>query len=133
MAISQLNGSNYAVDGERITFFDSQGGKFGADSWDVNYFEADPSSMMPAISECIGSDVASGNEDKIAMLRLSSHSAVIFYLEGRLTRQHLTKATEGPDHIDIPDVDIDGRIVTVRVLRETEHSVATADSEGNVL
>ena len=86
-----------------------------------------------AIRSCINSDVEDGNEDKLAMVLLAPSSAVVFYLEGRLTRRHLATANEGPDYIDIPNVDVDGRVLTVRILKELEYSVATADSEGNVL
>ncbi len=139
MATSQLNGVNYEVDGQEITFFDAKGMKLDGGRWAINafggnlYVEVNPDSMMSAIHDCINGDVENGNADKIAMLLLAPRSATVFYLEGRLTRQHLTKATEGPDHIDIPDVDIDGRNLTVRILKEPEYNVATADSDGNVL
>lgn len=139
MATSQLNGVNYAVDGQEITFFEAKGTKLGDGSWGINafggsvYVQVEPDSMMSSIHDCINADIENGNGDKITILLLAPRSAVVFYLEGRLTRQHLTKATEGPDHIDIPDVDVDGRSLTVRILKEPEYNVATADSEGNVL
>ena len=139
MATSQLNGVNYEVDGQAITFFDAKGTKLGGDRWAINafggglYVEVGPDSMMPAIHDCINGDVENGNADKLAMLLLAPRSAVVFYLEGRLTRQHLTTASEGPDYIDIPNVDVDGRSLTVRILKEPQYNVATADNEGSVL
>jgi hypothetical protein len=139
MATSQLNGLNYVVDGQEITFFEAKGTKLGDDRWAINalggslFVEVNPDSMMPAIHDCITGDVESGNADRLSMLLLAPRAAVVFYLEGRLTRQHLTKATEGTNYIDIPNVDIDGRKLTVRILQEPQYNVATADSEGNVL
>ena len=139
MATSKLNGVNYEVNGQTITFFDAKGTKLGGDRWAINalggslFVEVSPYSMMSAIRDCINGDVENGNVDELSMLLLAPRSAVVFYLEGQLTRQHLTKATEGPDYIDIPNVDIDGRSLTVRILKEPQYNVATADSEGNVL
>ena len=139
MATSQLTGVHYEVDGDTITFFDAKGTKFDGGKWGINGFlgdiwvQVDPDTMMPRITGCIADDVSNGNGDKVAQLQLGARQAVVFYLEGQLTRQHLTKATEGPDYIDIPNVDIDGRSLTVRILKEPQYSVATADSEGNVL
>ncbi len=139
VANTQLNGLNYAVDGQEITFFDAKGTKLDADRWAINamggdlYFEVTPSSMMPNVHGCISDDVKSGNDNKLAMLLLAPRPAVILYLEGLLTRNHLTIATEGPDYVDIPNVDVDGRSLTVRILKETNYNVATADSSGVVL
>ena len=138
MSISQLKGENYEIDGQAITFFGAKGTKNDG-HWAINalggnlYCEVSPHSMMPTISDCINSDVESGNEDKLAMVLFAPRSAVVFWLEGGLTRQHLATASEGPDYIDIPNVDVDGRILTVRILKEPQYNVATADSEGNVL
>lgn len=139
MATSQLTGVNFEIDGQAITIFDAKGLKHGDDRWAINVFggdlfaEIDPDTMMPVIHGCIKGDVEAGNEAKLAMLLLSPRSAVVFYLEGRLNRQHFSRAVEGPGYIDIPNVDIDGRTLVVRILGESEYSVATADSEGNVL
>jgi hypothetical protein len=139
MAISQLKGINFKIDGPVVDFFGAKGTILSGDRWGVNAFGGDPffptnhDSMMPAIQGCINDDVEAGNEDRLSMVLLAPLSAVIFFLEGRLTRQHLDTAVEGPDFIDIPYVDIDGRGLRVRILRESEYNVATADSEGNVL
>lgn len=139
MATSQLTGVNYEVNGQAIAFFDAKGTKLGGDRWAINalggslFVEVSPDSMMSAIHDCINGDVESGNVDKLAMLLLAPRSAVVFYLEGKLTREHLKHAIEGTDFIDIPDVDVDGRTLTIRIQANPEYSVATADSEGNVL
>lgn len=138
MATSQLTGVNYEVDGKLVTFFDAKGMVFGKNSWAVNALgdmmvEVDPDSIMDRVRSCIDNDVEAGNGDKIAQLQLAPRQAVVFYLEGMLNRDHLKKAVEGPNFIDIPDVDVGGRSLTVRIQGEPEHEVATADAEGNIL
>lgn len=139
MATSQLNGVNYQVDGQAINFFGAKGTKFDGGKWGINgflgdvWFQVDPDTMMPRIGECIADDVSNGNGDKIAQLQLGARQAVVFYLEGKLTREHLKHANEGADFIDVPDVDVYGRTLTVRIQADPEYAVATADSEGNVL
>lgn len=139
MAISQLNGVNYELDGNTINFFGAKGTKFDGGKWGINgllgdiWVQVNPDTMMPRIAECIADDVSSGNGDKVAQLQLGARQAVVFYLEGKLTREHLKHASEGADFIDIPNVDVDGHILTVRIQANPEYGVATADSEGNVL
>jgi hypothetical protein len=139
MATTQLNGVNYETDGRTITFFGAKGTKVGSNRWAINgimgdlLFEVSPESVMPVVHECINADVKDGNADKLAMLLLAPRSAVLLYLEGRLTSQHLIAAVEGPDYIDVPNVDFDGHTLTVRILRVPKYNVATADSDGNVL
>lgn len=139
MATSKLSGVNFAVEGTSVEFFDAIGAKLDRGSWGINALgggllvEVEPDSMVEAIHDCINGDVENGNGDKVAMILFAPRSAVIFYLEGRLTRAHLASAIEGPDFIEISNVEFDGRILTVRILGKPEYNVATADSEGNVL
>lgn len=139
MATSQLTGTKFKIDGSSIDFFGCKGTKLNGNSWGINalggdlYVEVDPSSMMPAIHECMKSDVDAGNEDKIAMVIMAPQSAVVFYLEGGITRQDLVKVSEDDGFIDIPGVVINGRSVTVRVAENTKYNVATADINGTIL
>ena len=109
----------------------------GAD-WLINILgslmaQVSPDSMMPQIRDIIASDVANGNGDKIAQLLLAPRQAVVFYLEGALTLDQLKASTEGIGFIEIPNVDIDGRSLTVRILEEAEYTVATADANGDII
>ncbi len=138
MATSQLTGVNFSLDGDAIDFFGAKGTKFANGKWGVNLLgslmvEVDTDTIMGKVRDCIADDIEKGNTSKVAQLQLGARQAVVFYLEGRLTRAQLAEATEGPDFVDIPDVDIDGRVVTVRVLANPGHDVATADAEGNIL
>lgn len=69
------------------------------------------------------------------MLKNFARAALgLIVLVGKLTVDHLKKATELEGSvIDIPDVAVDDRIVTVRIIAEPTYTVATADSGGNVL
>lgn len=90
---------------------------------------------MPVIRECIANDIANGNGDDIAQILLSPASAVTLCLMGVLTPDHFAdgNVTEGPDFIDVLGIQIDDRVLTMRVLRNPEHSVATADAAGNMI
>lgn len=139
MATSQLTGVHYKLEGDTVNFFGAKGTKFDGGKWGINgllgeiWVQVDPDTMMPRITECIADDVSNGNGDKVAQLQLGARQAVVFYLEGKITREHLKRAIEGTDFIDIPDVDVDGRTLTVRVQENPEYDVATADIGGNVL
>lgn len=139
MATSQRAGINFNVDGSTIEFFDAKGSQMSSTSWCINAFggglmaEVDPSSMLDDVRDCIKQDVAAGNGDKVAQIQFGPRQAVVFFLEGKITREHLDAAVEGPDFIDIPNVNVDGKVYVVRVLREPELRVATADAEGVVL
>ena len=139
MATSQLSGVNYELNGNTIDFFGAKGTKFDGSTWGINAFGGNlwaavsPDSIMDRVHECIAGDIEDGNGDKIAQLQLGPRQAVVFYLEGRLTREHLKGAVEGPEFIDVPNVDLDGRTLTVRIQENPQYDIATADSEGNVL
>lgn len=138
MATSQLTGSNFSLNGQTIEFFGTKGFKQSETSWVMNllfgaFVEVDPDSIMDTVRDCIAGDIKNGNEDKIATLLLGPNQAVVFFLEGQLTREHIENAVDGDGFVDIPNVEVEGRTLTVRVLEEPTHSVATADSDGNVL
>lgn len=139
MTIRPLSGVNYSLDGDTVQFFGAKGCKFSADRWGINAFgahtfvEVDPDSITPEIRALLKADVEAGDGDKVAQIQLGPRQAVVFFLEGAITRDQLAKAAEGVGFIDIPDVTIDGRTLTVRVLAETLYEVATADSTGTVL
>jgi hypothetical protein len=138
MATSQLTGSNFSLDGETIEFFGVKGFKRSETSWVMNllfgaFVEVSPDSIMDVVRDCIAGDIENGNEDKIAMLLLGPSQAVVFYLEGQMTREHVKNAVEGKGFVDLPNVEVDGRTLTIRVLGESECTTAMADSDGNIL
>lgn len=137
MATNVISSLNWSLDGGTIDIFGCRGAKMGAD-WLINILgslmaQVSPDSMMPQIRDIIASDVANGNGDKIAQLLLAPRQAVVFYLEGALTLDQLKASTEGIGFIEIPNVDIDGRSLTVRILEEAEYTVATADANGDII
>jgi hypothetical protein len=137
MGMSQQHGVNYVIEGDSIEIFGTKGAKLERGTWALDFggflAEVDPDSMVEAIRRCIESDVKSGNSDKVSIILMAPRSAVVFYLEGRLTREQLEASTEGADFIDVPGVEFDGRNLTLRVLKDSQYNVASADSEGNVL
>lgn len=138
MATTQRAGIHFNVDGNTIDFFGAKGMRMAGDRWAINISgslmaEVDPFSMMEDIRGRIKQDVAAGNEDKVAQIQLGPRQAVVFFLEGKITRDHLDAVVEGPDFIDIPNVEVDGKTYIVRVLEDPEQRVATANAEGAVL
>lgn len=91
------------------------------------------SSILPRIRKYIQNDVTAGKGHKIAMVQLAPRQAVVFFLEGMLTRKHFDAATEGSNYVDIPRVMIEGRSLTVRVRKDAEFTVATLDTEGKMV
>ena len=139
MATMSLNGMNYSLDGNTVGFFGAKGTKFTNGMWGINAFgsaidcEVDPDSIMERVRGCIAGDVDAGNDDRIAQLQLGPRQAVVFYLEGGMTRDQLARASEGPEFVDIPGVTVDGWTLTVRVLAEPQYDVCTADANGEIL
>jgi hypothetical protein len=141
MGTSQLARVNFKYeDTDAIEFFGARGTKISG-GWAVNgandgatWVQVLSTSIMGIVRECIADDIRSGNDDKIAMLLLAPHEAVVFFLEGKLTREHIDKAIEGADFVEFPGVMVEGRSLTVRVTESSdEYTIATADAEGNVL
>ncbi len=138
MATSQLAGLNYWHEGSSINFFGAKGVKLEQGRWAINAFhglmaEVAPSSIMDEVRECIRDDVDSGDGDKIAQLQLGPRQAVVFFLEGMMTPEDLSRAIEGPAFVEIPNVQIEGRSLTVRILPSPHYTVVTADKNGDVL
>lgn len=129
---------NWSLDGSTIDIFGCKGAKSGK-NWLINPFggslmaQVSPASMMPQIRDIIKSDIQAGNGDKIVQLLVGPRQAVVLYLEGKIELEQLKAANEGIGFIEIPLVDVDGRLLTVRVLQEPEYTVATADADGNIV
>lgn len=148
-------GVHYEVGSERARFFDIEGAVLdgqrcykGLPTDDDGFLGAvisafaksmfipvDDDDPMPSIRRCIAGDVANGKGNAIAQLWLRPSRAVTLCLIGVLTPKHFVegKVVEGIDFVDIHDVQIDGRVLTVRVLRNPEYGVATADANGQMI
>ena len=139
MAISIIKGKNFSLSSGVVNFFGERGMKSGQ-YWAISAFdnsvmiEVDPDkTILRDIRECINEDVANGNGDKIAMLVTAPSTAVSLFLSDVITAQHLRKAEERDGFIDIPNVLLFKRSLTVRVDSYTEYSFATADENGVIL
>jgi hypothetical protein len=126
--------------GDEIVFFGSKGMRDG-ERWLINALGGEvlipvtKSSVLTDIRSCIANDIREGNGAKVAIVLTSAIGGVSLFLEDVLTTAHLSSkaVVEGTDHVDIPNVVIDGKSLTVRVLKEFEPGLATADSSGAVL
>jgi hypothetical protein len=139
MASRGVEGINWSLFDGTIDFFGARGMTVSEKTWAINAFGGEmwvqvaPDTMMPEIRGCIQADLEAGNAGKLAQVQLGARQAVVFFLEGKLTRKHLKHATETQEFIDIPNVSVDGRSLTVRILVSPKFSVATADSDGAIL
>jgi hypothetical protein len=91
-----------------------------------------PTSLRPRLRRLIADVVAAGKEPQLTMLRVNAYNAVIMYLEGLITLDHVRRATEHNDYIDIPGVVIDDRCLVVRIMPQ-EMIMYASDRAGNKL
>ncbi|MBR0134003.1 hypothetical protein IJM16_01930 [Candidatus Saccharibacteria bacterium] len=142
MANGVISGNNYSLEGNTVNFFGAKGTRFG-DRWAINFFGGDPMvvvvkthDILQTIMRCIKNDTDAGKRDKIAYVIVGVRAAVVLFLEGIIAAEHLRKATEGEEYIDIPNVIFDGLSLTVRVdasRRDDLAFVATADKDCTII
>ncbi|MCR4752839.1 MAG: hypothetical protein K5837_00245 [Candidatus Saccharibacteria bacterium] len=141
MASNVICGTNYSLDAGTVDFFGARGMHFG-DGWAINTFGGNlmvevvkTHDTLEGIKQCIKGDTDAGKRDKIAFVIVGKRAAVALYLEGIITAEHLRKASEGPDYVDIPDVNFEDLSLTVRVdaSRENLAFVATADKDCTII
>ncbi|MBQ6593840.1 hypothetical protein IJI00_02135 [Candidatus Saccharibacteria bacterium] len=137
MASNVISGINFSLDAGTVNFFGARGARLG-DRWAINAFggelmvEVAKTNETPqAIMRCIKDDTDAGKRDKIAYVIVGVRAAVALYLNGIITAEHLRKASEGEQYIDIPNVIFEDLSLTVRVdaSRENPAFVATADKD----
>ena len=141
MASNVICGINYSLDADTVNFFGARGRHLG-DRWTINAFGGDlmvevvkTHDTLQAIKQCIKDDTDAGKSYKIACVIVGKYAAVVLYLEGIITAEHLRKASEGPDYVDIPGVNVEGLSLTVRVdaSRKNPAFVATADKDCTII
>lgn len=140
MMANQLLGLHYLIHGNAVVFFGLNGNSADDDKGvrvlskaTVN-FTADRDAVMSVVRECIASDVENGNGDNIAQLQLGPREAILFFIEGILSPDHFKRdPREGVDFFDVYDVEVEHRLLTVRVYANPACGVATADIDGNLL
>lgn len=130
-----IKGLHFELDGPKITFFTTVGRVLNADTWSISspsgtrFTDDDPIDISRFIAGCIEFDAIGSNADEITAVLLSPRMAVFLWLEGvALTREHLENAREGFLHVDLPDVNIHGRTVTIRILFALRGGIVPADS-----
>ena len=141
MASNIISGINYSLNAGTVNFFGARGTHFG-DGWAINALGgemmvtvAKTDETPQAIMQCIKDDTDAGKRDKIAYVIVGVRAAVVLYLSGIITAEHLRKASEGEDYIDIPNVIFEDLSLTVRVdaSRKNLAFVATADKDCTII
>jgi len=145
MSSNTISGTNFSLDGSVVDFFGAKGARLSDDGWAINalggdlMFEAPKSNETPqTILQFIKDDTDAGKRDEIAYVIVDARAAVVLYLNGIITAEHLREASEGPHdapegpyYVDIPGVVFDGLPLTVRVDGRLIYRayVATADKD----
>jgi len=141
MASNVISGTNFSLDAGTVNFFGARGTYFG-DEWAINAFGGElmvtvvkTDETHRAIMRCIKDDTDAGKRDKIAYVIVGVRAAVVLYLSGIITAEHLRKASEGEDYVDIPNVIFEDLSLTVRVdaSRKNLAFVATADKDCTII
>ena len=141
MACNVVRGENYRLMNGIINFFGARGMR-SRDGWLTNTPFSDSlmltsrreDEIPQTIQECIVTDVKAGKGDRIACVTVGARSAVLLYLGNYITIEHLRKASEGEDYIDIPNVNFEGLSLTVHVINSSsDFFVATADKDYTVI
>ena len=135
---SIIRGQNFCLSGGVIKFFGDQGWINGPTDWTASFIpptggigRMEPVDSLPSIRQVIEGDIANGQGDNIAMLVVAPLNGVYLFLEGVITPTRLQSATEPDENtVDIKDVVIDDRTLTVRVAKNAAHTIATADARG---
>ena len=135
MASNVISGTNFSLEADTINFFGAMGTRLG-DKWAINAFGgelmvevAKSDEVRQDIMRCIEDDTNAGKRGEIAYVIVGIRAAVALYLSDIITAEHLRKATEGEDYVDIPGVPFKDLSLTVRVDASIEDLafVATAD------
>jgi hypothetical protein len=138
VAVRTARGINYSFQDAAVEFFGARGCIRGTDSWAINVrtrhidLEIDARTTTGWIRERVQQAIHAGSGHEITQLRLGPRSAVFLFLGGGMTCDHLAHATEGDDFIEIPNVSLGGRTLTVRVVPEPKYEVtASSDPDTN--
>ena len=133
MATSEITGTHFTVSLHDITLFENIGGR-RTKAWIMDYMEMDPCPVQEKILGVIESDRASGKEDQIAYVLISSTVAIRLFLEGVITMQHFQAAQETDDTVTLrlPFAGKE-RVVKIRSASDLEHDISTRDAADNMI
>lgn len=127
-------GINYSFQDSIVEFFGVKGCRQGTDSWAINVrtssidLEIDARSATGWIRERIQHAIRAGSGQEMTQLRLGPRSAVFLFLDGGLTCDHLARATEGDEFVQIPDVSLGGRTLAIRIVPEPKYEVTASSA-----
>lgn len=138
MATGIRAGANWRYDGGLYTIFEAQGAVSG-DSWAVAVpwlggvlASVTPEPISGDILKIIEDDIRTGNANRIAYIGVGGHQAVLLALEGVITVDQLVAAVETTDRI-IMDIALAGSVYKLVVLREPSYTMATYDSNDEIV
>ncbi len=134
MKESTLTGKTVEV----VEFFGASGHATDDPSWwGMSNQRLDGYAMTPAPKtktvDLIASFMPRGQEHRVGMIKVAPRMAVILYLEGTVTPTMVACAKVGPEYIDIPEIMICDRTVTLRVMNATKSALILADTDGGFM
>ena len=145
MAPDSIVGDNYSFDGNTIAFFGRMGVRMTPTVWLANLRSEDggevnedwtfdePIHLANRVRALVSETIDAGYKDLLTQILADPRHGVLLFLGEVFNVNHLGNACEGIGFVDIPNVEVDKHLLTVRVARDAEYPLATADREGNLL
>lgn len=136
-----IKGSVLKLESNKITIFDASGFTSGK-KWALDFglgiaIETDPNPHLPGVQQVINDDIQNGKVDSIHTVQVNPGTAVCLYLEGVISRDMVAKADVTDDSVTFENVliptSLGERQFRLTVRQNTDISVATLDSEGNIV
>ena len=141
MATSTIKKGAMVLEGSKLTIFGDWGCPDGK-SWILPFIggagiQVDPEPISPNIQDIINNDIRDGNDDKIVSVQVSPRTAVLLYLEGKITRKDIERAVADDESITFPATEFDTEkgvlSFPVIVKADNEYGAATLDKDGNIV
>lgn len=137
MATSQLNGINFTINGDLVEFFGARGVKLPGGRWAL---ERKNPGLHATHKEWVEVEKHLQRQvheymryAEIVVLEFNPRWALMFYFEGFLSDADLARASEGDGLINISDIVVDGRTVSVRIIKENRYCVAGMNKSNDLI
>jgi hypothetical protein len=140
MASSTIKKGPLTLNGNELTIFGNSGFVHGK-NWVVNFgfnVEVEPAPASPEIVSVIENDFKDGNGEKIHHVQVNPNTALRLFLEGKIKRDDVEKATVTEESVTFQAVEFEisegeTRAYPVVVLPKPVAKIATIDEAGNIV
>jgi hypothetical protein len=138
MGMDRIDKGSMVLNENELTIFNAQGEIFGK-TWILNGIQYRPDPVSLDIEDVINGDIQNGNADKISCVRVDPRTAVVLFLEGKITKNDIGLAIANDELVTFVGVKfntVNGEMSLSVVVKKDEdwsHSFATLDKDGNVV